>query len=419
MQPEIVSRRRKRYLAQVEKSVTVLFAGSAPHRTGDQKYPFEINRNFFYLTNLDQENMVLVMIKGKAAIREMLFIEEPDPVMALWVGDVMSKEEASQKSGIAVEDILYLKDLNKILSSYLQVSRNALYGEITNCYLDLERRQMDDVPLDGNRFAYKIRDNYPHVNIHTCYNILANMRLYKDKSEVEEISKAIAITNKAILKMMDESHADIYEYELESHFDQVLKANNTTVSFKSIAAGGKNATILHYEDNNCLIKDNELALFDVGCLSNHYASDITRTFPVNGKFTPRQKEIYEIVLEANKKSIEFLKPGVTWQEFHEYGKKILTDGLLRIGKIKDPKEIGKYYYHSLGHSLGLDVHDVGHLEEPIREGIVVTVEPGLYLADEKIGIRIEDDILITEDGRINLSKDIIKEVSDIEKYMSK
>ena len=210
------------------------------------------------------------------------------------------------------------------------------------------------------------------------------------------------------------------EYELESYFDFHIKNNGQrTNSFKTIAAGGKNATILHYSSNNCELNDGDLVLFDLGCKTNFYCSDITRTFPVNGVFTERQKEVYNEVLNVNKKCIEFLKPGVTRKEFNNYADSLIIKACYNLGLIKEDKEYRNYYWHSIGHSLGLDTHDPCDYNKPLQEGYVITVEPGIYIEEENIGIRIEDDVLITKNGAENLSESIIKEVDDIEKFMKK
>ena len=219
---------------------------------------------------------------------------------------------------------------------------------------------------------------------------------------------------------MSESRSGIYEYQLENYFDFVIKENGQRIhSFKTIAASGKNATILHYSSNNTLLKENELILFDLGTETDYYISDISRTFPINGKFTERQKQVYNEVLEVNKKCIEFLKPGVTKLQYNEYAKKLLTEACYRLGLIKEDSEVIKYYFHSIGHTIGLDTHDPCFYENGIEEGMCLTVEPGLYIEEENIGIRIEDDVLITKDGCINLSANIIKEVADIEEFFKK
>ena len=190
-------------------------------------------------------------------------------------------------------------------------------------------------------------------------------------------------------------------------------------AFDTIAASGENATVLHYIDNDSILKEDDLILFDLGALHNNYGADISRTLPLSGIFTDRQEDIYEIVLKANKETIEFVKEGITWAELNKFAKDILISETKKIGLIVDDSDIDKYYYHSIGHFLGLDVHDVGQYDLPLQAGMVITIEPGLYIKEEGIGIRIEDDILVTKEGRVNLSEEIIKEVQDIEEFIKK
>lgn len=414
----MLEKRRLNYLNKVNKnSVSLFYSGYKKHKSNDQYFKFEVNRNFFYLTNIDQENVCLAIVKGEKTNNTYLFIEKQDPLKALWDGKTLTFEEASKLSNIPLENILDINSLESFLNQLFGISRANTYGEIKDVYFDLEKQNVSMFLNEVEVKANNLRNNYPHLNILNSNRILASLRMIKDKLEVDNIKKAIDITKDALNHLMQTLRPNIYEYEIEAEYNYILNKNATTPSFDTIAASGNNATVLHYIDNNDKINDNELILFDLGVKYNNYASDISRTYPANGKFTERQKQIYEIVLKANKETIKWLKPGRTIKEFNEFGKKILTDGLKEIGLIKSDSEITKYYYHSLGHYLGLDVHDVGLYDMEIKEGTIITVEPGLYIAEEDIGIRIEDDILITKDGNINLSKDIIKEVEDIEKYM--
>ncbi|NLL68730.1 MAG: Xaa-Pro dipeptidase, partial [Acholeplasmataceae bacterium] len=254
-------------------------------------------------------------------------------------------------------------------------------------------------------------------NINNIHQEIAALRMIKSSDEIDNIKKAIKITNEALNNVLKNIKSGIYEYEVVADYNYILGKHNVEPSFDTIAASGHNATVLHYVENNSVIPKNSLMLFDLGVNYSNYASDISRTYPVDGKFTPRQKEFYELVLKANKETIKMLKPGVTWKEFNDYAKDILSSGLIKMGLIKEKEEISKYYYHSIGHFLGLDVHDVGVYNVALQAGMVVTVEPGLYISEEDIGIRIEDDILITENGSINLSIDIPKEIDEIEKLM--
>lgn len=409
---------RKRYFDKIERnSMTVLFSGRETQQTGDQDYTFEVNRNFYYLTGINQPNVILCMIKGQASTRTALFLEENDPVLVKWVGKKLEKSEASAISGI--NSVFYLPDFdNFIYGSLNQTRKNT--DTIEYMYCDLERRPYDGYSTKGLEFAKSIKDKYVQLQVKNAYNVLIGLRMYKTEEEIDLIKASIATTKGGIESLMSHAREGLYEYQLESYFDHYIKFNGQkNVSFHTIAASGKNATVLHYNANNTVIKNDQLILFDLGCCTEHYISDISRTFPVGGKFSPRQKEIYQSVLNVNKKCIEFLKPGLSWADYNNYANKLIAEELIKLGLITDAKDFNKYYYHSIGHFIGLDTHDPGLHEFKFAPGMVMTVEPGIYVEEEGIGVRIEDNILITEDGCINLSKDIIKEVDDIEKYMTK
>ncbi len=244
--------------------------------------------------------------------------------------------------------------------------------------------------------------------------------MVKNDREVELIQKAIGITKEGILAMAQNITPGMKEYEVEAYFDFKIKSLGASAhAFSTICAAGKNATVLHYEDNNQEAKDGDLILFDLGAEYDYYCSDISRTIPINGKFTDRQKQIYQIVLNAMKEVEKNTKPGITLADLNNVAKKALAKGCMEIGLIEKEEEIGKYYFHSVGHSLGLDTHDVWIVDSKLEEGAVITNEPGLYIEEEGIGIRLEDDLLVTKDGCINLSKDIPVEIEDIEALMSK
>jgi Xaa-Pro aminopeptidase len=410
--------RRIAYANQVnDQSLSLFFSGFAPLKSADEFYTFAVNRNFFYLTGIDQENVCLLIAKGANQVKSYLFIEPVDPVKALWDGAGLTFEEASSLTGIEVENIRDIQTLNTFIAQMLSTTRRALFGAIETIYLDLERFNEHVPATYPITFAQKLKDLYPHITVKSNQMILAEMRTIKDESEILELKKAVAITKVGLERIMDNLKPGRFEFQVEAEYNYVLNLHRTSPSFGTIAASGKNATVLHYRDNDSAIEPNALVLFDLGCYSNHYCSDITRTYPANGRFTKRQRDVYETVLEVNKKAIQYLQPGMTLKEYNDYGKMLLTEGAKKLGLIKEDHEIMKYYYHSLGHYLGLDVHDVGNYTKPIPEGAIITVEPGLYIAEEGIGIRIEDDIVVKKGGNINLSEAIIKEVDDIEAYM--
>lgn len=418
MQKSFFIKTRKNFFKKIESpSVTVLFSGRPIQRTADQEYPFEVNRNFYYLTGINQAQVILVLIKNNNLQEAHLFIEENDPVLVKWVGKKLEPVEASKISGIELENIHFLSSFDSFMFKLFNSTRSP-QGTYKVLYLDLEQRELPGYTNQALEYSEVIRKKYPAVVIKNCYEDIIHLRMYKHPEEVALMRESIETTKGGIEELMRSSVPGLLEYQLEAYFNLWIKYHgNKKPSFETIVASGKNATILHYVNNDDVLKDKDLILFDLGCQTECYVSDITRTFPINGKFTKRQKEIYNVVLDVNKKCIEFLKPGITWDEYNNYAKKLLSKGCKKLGLIKEDSELSKYYYHSIGHSVGLDTHDPALYQYPIDEGMVITVEPGLYIEEEGIGIRIEDNVLITKDGCINLSKDIIKEVDEIEQFM--
>ncbi len=409
--------RRSRLIEKLEEqSISIFYSGKAPKQSLDQFYPFYVNNNFYYLTNINQENAYLMIIKGNGRNESILFIEPFDELKALWVGSGLTFAEAKNIS--SVDKVLSIDSFKNVIASYLSLSRSATFGFIEHVYFDFSNSILEEKD-QIHHLSKDFQNHYPYLKQLNSHPFLSELRMFKDNEEIAKISKAIDVTKEGIELMMKHANPSQKEHELEAFFHFTLYKHGLRPSFKTIAASGVNATILHYENNNDTINNDELILFDLGVSYQGYASDISRTFPVNGKFSERQKEYYQIVLDTNKKVIEYLKPGVTNEELNIYAKKLLAEGLIKLGKIKTAEELSKYYYHSIGHFLGLDVHDVGHYTKPFAAGQIFTVEPGLYIKDEGIGIRIEDDILITKDGNINLSKAIIKEIKEIEEFMKK
>jgi len=392
--------------------MAIFFAGQAPYKSADETYPFTPNRNFYYLTGIDEEKIIMMMVNINGKISEILFIQESDPVMAKWIGKTISEDEAKEVSGI--EDIRFLKDFESTVASYFD------RFNMQNMYLDLERQEFNIMKTSSQNFAKELVERYPYIRIKNIYHDIALLRTIKREEEIELIKKAIDITYDGIKEMWSSVKPGMKEYEVEAYFNYVLKKNGVKdFAFPTIAATGKNATILHYVDNDTATEDGDLMLLDLGAQYKYYNGDISRTFPINGKFTERQKEVYNIVLEANETVMKAVKPGVTTSELQDITKRILADGCKKIGLIKDDSELDKYYFHSVAHPLGLDTHDVGPRNIELKPGMIITDEPGLYIEEECIGVRIEDDILVTEDGYVNLSAHIIKSVEDIEEFMSK
>lgn len=397
-----------------DNSIVILFAGKAIQKKGDQTYPFTPNRNFYYLTGIKEEDHILVMTKINGVKSSKLYIKDIDLEMEKWVGKSIRKEEAEEIA--AVDEVKFKSQFDGDIHGMITMK------EEINLYLDLERMSANREGTISHRFANEITTKYPQVRINNVYSKIGELRLKKSQEEVDKIKKAIEITKSGIEKLMSEARVGMKEYELEAYFDFNCKVKGATgLAFTTIAAAGENATTLHYVDNNCELKENDLILFDLGAEYNCYNADISRTFPVNGKFTERQKEVYNAVLRVNEEIINLIKPGMKYKDVNEKATELIAEECIKLGLIKDKSEVRKYYYHSIGHSLGMDTHDIEtpHRDIIFEPGVVFTVEPGIYIAEEGIGIRIEDDILVTEDGVINLSSDIIKTVEEIENFMSK
>lgn len=380
-----------------EDSVFVLFSGHAIKTSADGEYPFVVNRNFYHLTGINEPNLILVLASNQTT----LFIEESNEMFEKWIGKKITKEESTLKSNI--KEVKYIDDFNvESLHAYKKI------------YLDLEEDQISHFPTLSEKFMTEY--NLSAVN---GYDLVAKSRSTKSEKEVEKIVEALKITDKGLNRVMKNMKAGLKESVFEAHFDFELKSENVINAFDTIAASGVNATTLHYVTNNEIANDGELVLFDLGATKDLYCGDISRTYPVNGKFTDRQKDLYNMVLEANERVIKAIKPGVTMSELNDMVIDFYEEELMRLGVIENRYEVKDYYYHGVSHSLGLDTHDVGLTREDILEpGNIITVEPGIYIKEEEIGIRIEDNILVTEEGNVNLSEFIIKSVEDIEEYMS-
>ena len=391
--------------------MAVLFSGKAPKSTADAHYSFLPNKNFYYFTGCTQEHFVLVMLKTEKGLESTLFIEKPDYDVEKWIGRKLTREGATELSGIS--DIQYL-------DQYITHVGRAVYnGRAQRLLLDLEKMGWDEQDSPAAVFASEFSKRYPFVSIKSLHYILSELRVLKTEEEIACIQSAIDITHKGLDGILSMLKPDVFEYQIEATFAYHTRMNGAErCAFETIAASGSDAVILHYVENSKKVSDGDLVLLDLGAQYKQYAADISRTYPVNGKFTARQKQIYNIVLKAQQDVIDAIKPGVPFESLNKICQESLTSSLLEIGLIKEAAELSKYYYHGVSHYLGLDVHDIGSRNGLLKAGMVVTVEPGLYIEEESIGIRIEDDILITEEGNINLSKAIPKTVDEIEAQMA-
>lgn len=409
-------KRRQNLLSLVpDRSIILVHSGDLMKKTADQFFPFLVNRNFFYLTGIDENDACLCIIKGiNGSYLEILFKEETDPIRKLWDGEKIHFLKAKDISGVdSVRKIEQLKDYIKQMTSS---TRSATFGNLKNIYLDFES---DYTTSPSYRFLEFVKKDLPFLQVDNIHPKIAQLRMIKDEEEIQALQKAVEITAKGLENIRKNLRSGVYEYDMEAEYNYILDKNNVITSFDTIAGSGKNSTTLHYVKNDGLIPANSLCVFDLGVYYDGYASDITRTYPVEGKFTERQKTIYNIVLKAQQTAMKILKPGITWAEYNKAARDVLIEEAKKIGLIQNDEEINRYYYHSVGHFLGLDVHDVGDYSKPMEKGMYITTEPGLYIAEEEIGVRIEDDVLITEDGYVCLSDIIPRTVEEIEAQFAK
>ena len=371
---------------------------------------FSQDNNFLYFTGLNIPNATLILIKSSDNVQEMLFIERGIPEREVWDGKKMTKHEAQEISEIG--RVLYLDEYDATLSMWCPML-NIIHANIGFVALDQ--------PL--NYALYKLeplRIRFPQIQIADITPLISPLRKVKDDWEIGQMQKAIDITGAGILDIIQQARASMYEYELEAMlFYRMQRSGAHHWGFAPIIASGINAATLHYGQNNCRIEEGQLVLMDVGAAYSNYSADITRCFPVSPSFSERQKQIYQLVLDAQKEIIEMIRPGVSLMDLQVKTRELLAESALAIGLIQDLDEITKYYMHGVSHFLGMDTHDLGGRNAILEEGNVITVEPGIYIPEENLGVRIEDDVLVTKDGHRVLSHNIPKEISEIEEIRRK
>ena len=405
MNAEITKPRREAMANAMEiNQMTIVFAKLESE--GIEK--FSQDNHFLYFTGLNIPEAVLCVLKTPNKVTECLFIQRGIPEKEVWDGKKMTAKEAAEASG--VDTIMYLEDFYPTLSSYCP-SINKVWANVGTPVLNR--------PLSHALFMLEpMRKIYPNIIIENMNTLVRPLRAVKSDWEVEQLQRAIDLTGQGIVNIMKQAKAGMKEYELEAILYYELQKNGVQRwGFAPIIAGGINAATLHYKQNNCVVEESDVVLLDVGASYLNYSADITRCFPVSGTFSPRQKEIYAEVLAVQKEIILMMKPGVGMTALNEKTNELIQQACIRLGLIEDPKDFRRYYMHSIGHHLGLDTHDLGARDSILEAGCVITVEPGIYIPEEGIGIRIEDDILITETGNRNLSINIPKEIDQIEKIM--
>lgn len=410
-------RREKLFELLPDNSVTLIFSGLSKIKSEDENYPFFANRDFFYLTGIQQENSALMLIKCPGERKEYLFLDDYNELKERWTGKKLTFDEASEISQIKN---IYSNNNYQTMLQMALVTENNIYGQIKNIVLDLSDEIKIKPNLSTQLYKEQLAKQYPHLCIFNSHPIVTELRLVKSPNEVNELIEAINMTNIGINDMLNNMHIGMVEHELSDRFEYYGKTHDRQeLAFETIVASGKNATTLHHpiSQQTKSLESDELVLFDLGYKHNGYSADISRTYPVSGTFNELQRSIYEAVLACNYAVIDHVKPGLTLLNLQEYAIEVLKQECLRRGLIQSEEEIVKYYIHNVSHFLGLDTHDVGDRKRPLVPGNVITVEPGLYFVEEGIGVRIEDDVLVTENGCQVLSKGIKKEVIDIERML--
>ncbi len=416
---EYQSRRERLGKKLKQNSLALVCAAKPKIRSNDTEYPYRQNSNFYYLCGIEEPSSALLFIKKGKKCRVVLFVKEKDATFELWNGKVTGVKKARKR--YKVDEVCAISKLQSRIEKEMR-EINRLYYEFADT-------------SDETAILRKMGSNvYAHANLS---KMIFKMRLYKTPAEIELIRQGMQITKKAHHHAMRMCKSGKKEYELQAEFEYIFTKNGAySDAYTTIVAGGDNANTLHYIKNDKELHAEDLVLIDAGCEYNYYATDITRTIPVGGSFSSAQKEIYALVLHVEKEIIAMVKPGALRSKLQEHAERMLCEGMVRLGilrgsvdKLLKKRKHKKYFPHGIGHYMGLDVHDPCPYktkkgkEIPLQAGMVLTIEPGLYLPKNDhsipkkyrgIGIRIEDDILVTKEGYENLSKEILKELEDIE-----
>ncbi len=426
-------KRRSALMQQIGLGNLALIASASNQtRNRDVEFPFRQDSDFYYLTGFSEANSLAVFIPGREQGEYILFCKEYDEKKALWEGAHAGLEGATKH--YQADDSFPIDDMDEILPGMLENKSKVFYpigrdGELDHQILEwiahLKKQSRNGISAPGELVSLE--------------HILHEMRLFKSAAELKLMRKAAEVSCKAHKRAMQKCKPGLYEYQIESEIiHEFMQQGLRNTAYPSIVAGGKNACILHYVDNKDKLKKNDLLLIDAGVECDHYAADITRTFPVSGKFSLAQKQLYQLVLDSQYAALEHIYPGIPWNNAHDASVEVLTKGLVKLGLLKGrvsklikDEKYKQFYMHRIGHWLGMDVHDVGDYKVSekwrlLEPGMVLTIEPGLYIPPDcdkvekkwrGIGIRIEDDILITHDGYEVLSHAIPKEIDDIENLM--
>ncbi|MFO7656900.1 MAG: aminopeptidase P N-terminal domain-containing protein [Bacteroidales bacterium] len=417
-------RNRGKLLSKLEENaVAIIHSNDEMNRSGDQNFGYRQSSNLFYLTGIEQEKSVLVLLPGHSdeKMRETLFIRKGNKSLETWVGHKYTPNEASEISGI--KNVKCLDELNSFLQEQL-IKRQIVYVDVPEFL-----KYKADTEFRGERYLQVLRDDYPLHRFERLFPVISDLRMTKEPEEVELIKRACSITGAAFQKVLSTLKPGRMEYQVEALITHEFVYNGASGhAYLPIIASGENACVLHYITNSKPCKDGDLLLLDFGAEYANYASDLTRTVPVNGRFSARQRELYEATLRVYRFALQQIKPGTTINKIHVEVCKKWEEEHVKLG-LYTPEDIKtnkgddslwlRYYMHGTSHFMGLDVHDVGGKDDILKPGMVLTCEPGIYIPEEKTGIRIETDVLVTENGKIDLMAEVPVEPEEIESIMSK
>lgn len=413
---------RSRFVKKMKaNSIAIFHAHPVLPENSDAVHKYKPNSDVVWLSGVIQEKTMVVLFPDNLdkTYREVLVILRPNDLLEKWEGHKLSKEEAGEISGF--KTIIYLDQLDALLHAWIHHAEHIYLDTNENDRLDLANPRLDLIPIR------ELKRNYPLHKYERAALIMKELRAIKTKEEIEVMKQAVDITHKALMRVCKFIKPGVFEHDIEAEITHEFIRNRATRhAYGCIIASGDNARILHYVENNQVCKNGDLILMDFGAEYGNYCADLTRTIPVNGKFTKRQKEIYDACLHVHLFAKKLLKPGITWLDITskaqvEMNKQLLKIGLLTPSDIKnespDNRACSKYFYHGLGHHLGIDVHDIGTRNTPIKEGMVFTIEPGIYVEEEKIGIRIENNFWVTKTGNVDLFKAMPITTDEIERAM--
>ena len=417
----VFTKHRQRFMAKLKpNSIAVFNANDIYPISADSTLPFEQHRDLFYLTGIDQEETILILCPDAKdpKHREMVFVRETNAHIAVWEGHKLTKSEAAAVTGI--DHVQWTTDFE---ASFLELAKQA-----ENIYINTNEhyRAKVETQTREDRFIEWCKQQFPKKNYEKSNVILQGLRSVKDPEEITHIQQACDITEKGFRRILGFVKPGVWEFEIEAEFSHEFLSNRSKgFAYTPIIASGANSNVLHYIENNQQCQAGELILMDVGAEYGNYASDMTRTIPVAGRFTPRQRAVYEAVLKVKDEATKLLMPGVLWKDYHVEVGKLMNSALVDVDLLtkkdisNNAEAYKKYFMHGTSHHLGLDTHDYGLLDEPMQANMVFTVEPGIYIPDEGFGIRLEDDVVVKATGNpVNLMANIPIDPDEIEALMN-